>query len=271
MPELPEVETTRRGLLPHLKNRTATDVRIRNRQLRWPIPRGLKQKITGQRIIDVRRRGKYLIFDFEQGHMLAHLGMSGSFRIVDVQAPARKHDHIDWLLDSGMILRFHDPRRFGSIHWVTGDILQHPLLKDLGPEPLEDEFNGGYLSNLARNRKIAVKNFIMNSRVVTGVGNIYASESLFLAGIHPDRPAGQVSQSGYQRLAEAVKTVLTASIEQGGTTLRDFVNENGNPGYFRQQLRVYEQAGNPCRQCGRAIQMQVIGQRSSYFCPRCQK
>lgn len=270
MPELPEVETTRRGLLPHLKNRKVTDVKIRNRQLRWPTPHALKQKLAGQQFLDIRRRGKYLIFDFERGHMLAHLGMSGSLRIVDAGVERRKHDHIDWFLDSGKILRFHDPRRFGSIHWIVQDVLQHPLLKDLGLEPLEQSFNGTYLLTCGRNRKLAVKNFIMNSRVVTGVGNIYASESLFVAGIHPNRPAGDVSGESYQRLADAIKTVLNASIEQGGTTLRDFVNENGNPGYFRQQLRVYEQAGNPCLQCGAIIQMQVIGQRASYFCPRCQ-
>lgn len=270
MPELPEVETTRRGLLPHLVNRKVTDIKIRNRRLRWPTPRGLKQKLAGQKVIDIRRRGKYLIFDFEQGHMLAHLGMSGSLRLVDQQVAVRKHDHIDWFLDSGKILRFHDPRRFGSIHWITGNVLQHPLLRNLGPEPLEESFNGEHLSACGRNRKVAVKNFIMNAGVVTGVGNIYASESLFLAGIHPNRPAGDISLEGYRLLAQAIKAVLNASIEQGGTTLRDFVNENGNPGYFRQQLRVYEQAGNPCSQCGETIQMLVIGQRASYFCPRCQ-
>lgn len=270
MPELPEVETTRRGLLPHLVNRKVTGVEIRNRQLRWPTPRGLTQKLTGRTIAGLRRRGKYLIFDFDQGHMLAHLGMSGSFRIVDRQAAVRKHDHIDWCLDSGKILRFHDPRRFGSIHWIAGDPLQHPLLRHLGPEPLDDSFNGEYLSSRGRNRKVAVKNFIMNATVVTGVGNIYANESLFLAGIHPNRPAGDVDPAGYRRLADAVKTVLNASIEQGGTTLRDFVNESGNPGYFRQQLRVYERAGEPCPQCGEKIRMQVIGQRASYFCPNCQ-
>lgn len=270
MPELPEVETTRRGLLPHLKDHKVTDIKIRNRQLRWPTPRALKQKLVGQKITDIRRRGKYLIFDFEQGHMLAHLGMSGSLRIVDRQAAVRKHDHIDWLLDSDRILRFHDPRRFGSIHWIVGDVLQHPLLKNLGAEPLEESFNGEYLSIHGNNRKVAVKSFIMNARVVTGVGNIYASESLFMAGIHPNRPAGEISPANYQRLAEAIKAVLNASIEQGGTTLRDFVNENGNPGYFRQQLRAYEQAGNPCVQCGEIIRMLVIGQRASYFCPRCQ-
>lgn len=271
MPELPEVETTRRGLLPHLVNRRVTDIEIRDRRLRWPTPRGLKQKLAGQKVIDIRRRGKYLIFDFERGHMLAHLGMSGSLRIVDRRAIVRKHDHIDWLFESGKILRFHDPRRFGSIHWIPGDPLQHPLLIHLGLEPLEESFNGGYLLSRGRNRKVAVKNFIMNATVVTGVGNIYASESLFLAGIHPNRPAGDISLASYRLLAEAIKTVLNASIEQGGTTLRDFVNENGNPGYFRQRLRVYERAGNPCPQCGDTIRTQVIGQRASYFCPRCQR
>lgn len=270
MPELPEVETTRRGLLPWLQRAKISDVIIRQRQLRWPIPRNLKQLLTGQTVVDIHRRGKYLVFDFDAGHMLVHLGMSGSLRIVDDTAEIRKHDHIDWRLDSGKILRFHDPRRFGSVHWIKQNPLEHPLLNDLGPEPLEDGFTGEYLHARSRKRNAAVKNFIMDSHIVVGVGNIYASESLFLAGIHPRKAAGKVSLERYIKLADAIKSVLNASITQGGTTLRDFVNESGNPGYFRQRLRVYEREGEPCLLCESKIKRVVIGQRASYFCAQCQ-
>jgi formamidopyrimidine-DNA glycosylase len=270
MPELPEVETTRRGLLPWLQGTSISDVIIRQRQLRWPTPRNLKNLLMGQTVINIRRRGKYLLFDFETGHMLVHLGMSGSLRIVDDSAEIRKHDHIDWRLDSGKILRFHDPRRFGSVHWIKQNPLEHSLLSDLGPEPLENEFTGDYLFTRSRKRKTAAKSFIMNSAIVVGVGNIYASESLFLAGIHPRKAAGKVSLERYIKLADAIKAVLNASIMEGGTTLRDFVNESGNPGYFRQQLRVYEREGESCLLCESKIKRVVIGQRASYFCGQCQ-
>lgn len=270
MPELPEVETTLRGLQPHLLQRRVTHVEIRDARLRWPVPADLPRVLRGRTIESLSRRGKYLVFVFKHGYMLLHLGMSGSLRIMTKGSAARKHDHIDWQLENGSILRFHDPRRFGSVHWATGDPLEHPLLTGLGPEPLTREFNGEYLYSKSRHRKIVVKNFIMDARVVTGVGNIYANEALFKAGIRPDRAAGGISLQRYRQLANAIKKTLRAAIRQGGTTLRDFVNEQGNPGYFRQRLHVYERAGQPCAICGHIIRQQRIGQRSSYYCAHCQ-
>lgn len=271
MPELPEVETTRRGLLPHLQNQTINNVIVRNAKLRWPVTKKLSTLLIGQTIINIERRGKYLIFETGIGNMLVHLGMSGSLRITEADGLRKKHDHIDWVFNNNKILRFHDPRRFGSVHWTKTDPLEHPLLVKLGPEPLNREFNGTHLFTLSRKRTVAIKNFIMNSQVVVGVGNIYASESLFLAGIRPSRAAGKVSKTDYEKLAKTIKQVLRASIKQGGTTLRDFVNEAGNPGYFRQKLRVYERAGQACINCASPIQQKVIGQRASYYCSHCQK
>ena len=275
MPELPEVETTRRGILPQLQGQTVTDVLVHNAKLRWPVPRTLKRHLVQQSLLDIRRRGKYLIFDFSSGHMLVHLGMSGSLRIIQditqANGPALTHDHIEWLFTERKILRLHDPRRFGSVHWTEKMPLQHWLLKDLGPEPLSGAFDGEYLYRCSRNRKTAIKNFIMSSHIVVGVGNIYANEALFLAGIHPKRAAQSISRQRYMDLAEAIKTVLNAAIQQGGTTLRDFVNSDGQPGYFRQQLNVYEREQQACRHCSRAIRREVIGQRASYYCTRCQR
>lgn len=271
MPELPEVETTRRGILPHLQGRTVASVTVREPRLRWAVPPDLPETLAGRAVLGIRRRAKYLVFDFEGGHMLLHLGMSGSLRITGADALVRKHDHVDWLFDNGTILRFHDPRRFGSVHWTADDPAGHPLLAALGPEPLARTFHGDYLFARSRGRRAAVKTFIMDSHTVVGVGNIYASEALFLAGIRPGLAAGRVSRERYHALAGAIKQVLRVSIRQGGTTLRDFVNESGAPGYFRQQLRVYERGGQPCLACAGVIKTRVIGQRSSYYCPNCQR
>lgn len=271
MPELPEVETTRRGIEPHLLQHTVKQVIVRQNQLRWPVPKNLNKTLTNKRVLQLDRRGKYLIISFENGHLLLHLGMSGSLRITPPNTAPRKHDHIDWVLESDHCLRFHDPRRFGSVHWTKDSPYEHPLLIKLGPEPLDTEFSGQHLFNKSRKRKAAVKNFIMDSHIVVGVGNIYASEALFLAGIKPSQPAGNISLIRYDKLAKAIKKILRAAIKQGGTTLRDFVNEQGNPGYFKQKLNVYEREGEKCKNCNSRIKKITLGQRSSYFCPRCQR
>jgi formamidopyrimidine-DNA glycosylase len=270
MPELPEVETTRRGIRRALRGRRIAGFELRNHKLRWPVDRSLAKTLPGQRVIDVHRRAKYLLIELEQGTLIAHLGMSGSLRVMPVDAPWLKHDHYEIRLDDGHGLRFNDPRRFGSLHWVTGDPLEHPLLAGLGPEPLARDFDGAYLDGRARKRRVAIKQFLMDQRVVVGVGNIYASEALFRAGINPRRAAGRVSRERLDRLADGVRKVLGEAIRQGGTTLRDYVNADGTPGYFRQKLYVYERAGQPCRRCGTPIRKLVQGQRATYFCPACQ-
>ncbi|MGE5625095.1 MAG: bifunctional DNA-formamidopyrimidine glycosylase/DNA-(apurinic or apyrimidinic site) lyase [Bacillota bacterium] len=271
MPELPEVETARRGIAPHLLGRRVTEVTVRNGRLRWPIPPKLLRELPGQCIEDVARRGKYLLLKTAAGTALLHLGMSGSLRVLPKDTPPQKHDHVDLVLENGLALRLRDPRRFGTLLWTAKDPGEHALLKELGPEPLEDGFDGDYLFNASRGRKLAVKLFIMNSHVVVGVGNIYASESLFLAGIRPGRAAGRVSREEYGALAKAIKKVLTASIKAGGTTLRDFMREDGEPGYFSQRLRVYGREGEKCYRCGGTIVAKITGQRSTYYCPKCQK
>lgn len=271
MPELPEVETTRRGIAPHIIGRRICGVTVREPRLRWPVPSDLAETLAGRRVEDVRRRGKYLLLDFEGGALIAHLGMSGSLRICEAGLPPRKHDHAELVFEGGICLRYHDPRRFGCLLWTAEAPERHPLLAELGPEPLEDEFGGAYLHRLAGGRSTAVKSFIMDSRVVVGVGNIYANEALFLAGIHPGRPAGRIGLARYRNLAGRIAEVLAASIEQGGTTLRDFVNEAGAPGYFKQILRVYDRAGEPCVICGEPIRRVRQGQRATYYCPRCQR
>jgi len=271
VPELPEVETTRRGIRRALRGRRIEAFVLKDHRLRWPVDRSLGKVLPGQRVRDVRRRAKYLLIDLDRGTLIAHLGMSGSLRVVPPDAPWLKHDHYELRLDGGRCLRFNDPRRFGSLHWTTDDPQEHPLLADLGPEPLGREFDGDYLAQRAKGRKVAIKQFLMDQRVVVGVGNIYASEALFHAGIHPRRAAGKVSRERLGRLAKAVKKVLSASIRQGGTTLRDYVNADGTPGYFRQKLYVYERDGQPCRHCGTPIRKLAQGQRSTYFCPSCQK
>jgi len=270
LPELPEVETTRRGIRPALSGRRVTGLILRERRLRWPVPRGLEDELRGQRVRGVSRRAKYLLIELENGTLIAHLGMSGSLRVVDPALPPLRHDHYDLLLDSGRCLRFNDPRRFGSLHWTREDPGEHPLLAGLGPEPLGPGFDAAYLKRRAARRRTAVKQFLMDQGIVVGVGNIYASEALFRAGIHPRRAAGRISILRYERLVEAVRAVLEDAIREGGTTLRDYVSAEGTPGYFRQQLHVYERAGEPCRRCGTSIRQLVQGQRSSYYCPHCQ-
>jgi formamidopyrimidine-DNA glycosylase len=270
MPELPEVETTLRGIEPHLLNQTISRVVVRDPRLRWPVPAEVS-RAEGQQLVRLQRRGKYLLLKLQQGGLLIHLGMSGSLRVLQRPAIPKKHDHFDLELQNGVCLRFNDPRRFGAFLWLDGDMQSHELLQDLGPEPLSDEFKAEYLYRRSRRRKLAVKNFIMNGHIVVGVGNIYASEALFMAGIHPQRAAGRISRARYESLVEAIRDVLERAIRRGGTTLRDFVNSDGAPGYFAQELLVYDRAGSDCFQCGTKIAQKVIGQRSSYYCPVCQR
>lgn len=275
MPELPEVETTRRGLIAHVEGRTVTDVVLRRADLRWPIAPEIAQRLPGQRIDTIRRRAKYLLFDTAAGSALLHLGMSGSLRAVPAATPLRAHDHVDFVLDAATrdparVVRFNDPRRFGCLLWqAPGHV--HELLRDLGPEPLSDAFDGDYLYARSRGRSAPVKTFLMDQRIVVGVGNIYAAEALFAAGIAPQRAAGKVSRERYRLLADAVKQVLTYAIERGGTTLRDFISPDGLPGYFEQELAAYGRAGKACPRCGGKLKHSVIGQRASVWCPRCQR
>jgi formamidopyrimidine-DNA glycosylase len=271
MPELPEVETTRRGIEPHMHGHAIAGLVVRQRQLRWPVPARLEQRLRGQTIDAVQRRGKYLLLSVGEGTLIIHLGMSGSLRIIRDEQPPGKHDHVDLLLDNGARLRFTDPRRFGAWLWTGEAPERHPLLASLGPEPLDERFNAVDLHSLSRSRKLAVKSFIMDSHVVVGVGNIYANEALFRAGIHPGRAAGRISQQRYRQLVDAIKAVLEEAIRQGGTTLRDFVGGEGKPGYFSQQLQVYGRRQAPCPRCATPIREARIGQRSSFFCPACQR
>lgn len=271
MPELPEVETTRRGIAPHITGRTVRRVVVRDRRLRWPVPRRLAEELTGQVIDRVGRRAKYLLLETDTGTAILHLGMSGSLKLVDSSTPPGKHDHVDLQLENGRTLRFTDPRRFGSLHWTTRPVVTHRLLRDLGPEPLDAAFTGDYLYGLSRGRRVAVKNFIMNSHIVVGIGNIYASEALYMAGIHPKRLAGRISRQKYALLCEVVREVLQDAIAAGGTTLRDFVNGEGKPGYFRQHLNVYGRSGQPCISCRVPIREIRLGQRSTFYCPKCQR
>ena len=271
MPELPEVETTRRGIAPHVTGRIVSRVLVREPRLRWPVPHALIEQLPGQAITSVGRRGKYLLLETAVGAALVHLGMSGSLRLIEANAPPGTHDHVDIVFDDGHALRFRDPRRFGSLLWTTHPSQEHPLLRDLGPEPLDGNFSGDYLSVAAHGRRVAVKPFIMNSHVVVGVGNINANEALFLAGIHPRRAAGRISRDRYHRLAAAIRRVLNESITAGGTTLRDFINGVGEPGYFSVHLRVYGRGGEPCPDCAWPIREIRQGQRSTFYCPACQK
>jgi formamidopyrimidine-DNA glycosylase len=270
MPELPEVETSRRGIAPYVAGQRIGKVDIRERRLRWPISDDMERRLTGATIESVGRRAKYLLLNTNNGTAIVHLGMSGSVFIIENDTPAGVHDHFDIELDSGKSLRFRDPRRFGSLHW-TDDTAGHWLLRKLGPEPLEDAFSGDYLWSMSRGRRVAVKQFIMNAPIVVGVGNIYASEALFLAGIHPRRAAGRISKDRYQRLATTIKGVLQKAIDAGGTTLRDFYGGDGEAGYFQQELAVYGRGDEPCLQCGRPISVFVLGQRSTFYCKDCQR
>jgi formamidopyrimidine-DNA glycosylase len=276
MPELPEVESTRRGIEREATGRRIHELRIYDHRLRWPVDPQMPTQVAGQRIVAVERRAKYLLLRLERGTLILHLGMSGSLRVLDAASPRLKHDQFDLLLDSGMAagsgmaLRFNDPRRFGSLHFTSEDPGQHPLLRALAPEPLESKFDAEYLHRVTRGRRAAIKQVLMNGRLVTGVGNIYASEALFRARISPRRGARRLSRTDCVRLVRSVRAALNAAIRAGGTTLRDYVGTDGNPGYFRQRLYIYERAGKPCRVCRTVVRRIRQGQRSTYYCPSCQ-
>lgn len=271
MPELPEVETTKRGIEPHLIGKKISDVVIREKRFRWPIQSCLKKNIQNQIILSVSRRSKYILFHLSNGSFMIHLGMSGSLRITDNKQPIKKHDHVDIKTNENKILRFNDPRRFGCLLWLGRQPQKHFLLCTLGPEPLTDEFKADYLFKKSRGRNLPIKNFIMNNSVVVGVGNIYANESLFISGIRPSRKTHKLTKKECQKLVDAIVKVLKSSIDMGGTTLKDFVNSDGNPGYFQQTLFVYGRDNEQCKVCKSKIQLERIGQRSSYFCKKCQK
>ncbi|WP_022948791.1 bifunctional DNA-formamidopyrimidine glycosylase/DNA-(apurinic or apyrimidinic site) lyase [Methylohalobius crimeensis] len=271
MPELPEVETTRRGLEPHLVGRNFASVEIRQPRLRWPVSQSLPTRLAGAPIESMRRRGKYLLLKTAAGTLIIHLGMSGSMRLVADGLPLHPHDHAIFTLDSGQRLVFHDPRRFGALVWTETSPAAHPLLSHLGFEPFDPEFTGEWLYRTSRNRRQAVKTLLMDQRIVVGIGNIYANEALFQSGIHPSRPGGRISESRYRLLVENIRQILGWAIEQGGTTLRDFINEKGQPGYFQLALQVYGRENRPCPRCTTAIRRIRLGQRATYYCPRCQR
>ncbi len=271
MPELPEVETTRRGIAPALVGQRVLQLVVRERRLRWPISPQIESRVRGAVVRRVERRAKYILLHFDAGTAILHLGMSGSLRVMKSGAAPLAHDHWDLVIDNGLMLRFHDPRRFGSLTWTGGDPQRHPLLKSLAPEPLSDAFDADYLFRATRKRRVAIKSLIMNSRLVVGVGNIYASEALFRAHLRPTRAAGRLSRAQAAALAASIREVLAEAIAIGGTTLRDYVNADGVPGYFRQQLFVYERDGEPCRVCGSQVKQIQQGRRSTYFCPHCQR
>ena len=270
MPELPEVEVSRMGVAPHLESHTITKVVVRQRQLRWPVPDDIQQAI-GHKITSVTRRAKYLFLNTEVGSIVLHLGMSGRLRVVQHRSATVKHDHIDIVIENGLCLRLNDARRFGACLWQAAEAPPLALLENLGPEPLTEAFDDELLFRQSRGKSVAIKNFIMSNQVVVGVGNIYANEALFLSGIDPRRAAGKVSKQRYRRLTDNIKRVLASAIEQGGTTLKDFTQADGNPGYFKQHLRVYGRAGDDCETCGTTIKSVVIGQRNTFFCPDCQR
>lgn len=270
MPELPEVETTRRGIEPYTKGQKVTEVIIRQPQLRWPIPPQIHE-MEGEIVFDVKRRGKYLLLETAKGTALLHLGMSGSLRVLEKGTAHEKHDHVDIVFANNKIIRLRDPRRFGAVLWTDEDPYQHKLILTLGPEPLSDDFNADYLYRKSRGRSVSIKQFIMNGQMVVGVGNIYACESLFHAGISPKREAGKVSKARYEKLVSTIKDVLSKAIEQGGTTLRDFVQAEGKPGYFQQQLNVYGRSGEDCMVCGSDVKQISQGQRSTFYCSKCQR
>ena len=271
MPELPEVETTCRGIAPHITGKKINNVIIRERRLRWPVPKGLAAKLENKKVRSVTRRGKYILIHVNDGYLILHLGMSGRLHVIDSRTPVIKHDHVDIVFANGKCLRFHDPRRFGSIHWTGSEPTQHKLLNKLGVEPLDNGLTAGYLYEKSRKRKAAIKQIIMDSHIVVGVGNIYASESLFLAGINPKRAAGKISHARYEKLVAAIKQVLSAAIKQGGTTLRDFTQADGKPGYFKQKLNVYGREGEACVVCGNPIKQFTQGQRATYYCSQCKR
>lgn len=271
MPELPEVETTVRGIAPSIERGVIKKVTVRCYQLRWPIPANLENLIQDQKVLQVRRRAKYILITFETGTLIIHLGMSGRLRILTNNIAPQKHDHVDFNFNSNIILRYTDPRRFGAILWTEDIPEQHVLLKNLGVEPLTAEFSSKYLAAKMIGRKVAVKIAIMDSKVVVGVGNIYAAEALFLAGIQPQKPFNLLKNTQINRLVSAIKHILSQAITQGGTTLKDFYNTDGKPGYFVQKLNVYGRAGQACVQCGHSLELMILGQRSTVFCPMCQR
>ncbi len=270
MPELPEVETTRRGIEPHLLGQRVIAATLRRPDLRWPIPAAISTILVGQRIDSIERRAKYLLLHTGAGSALLHLGMSGSLRVLPIDAPVRAHDHVDLVFGSGRLLRFHDPRRFGCLLWqAPGET--HSLLRQLGPEPLGDHFDGDYLFALSRARSVAVKTFLMDQSIVVGVGNIYVAEALFEAGVRPARRVGRVTRAEFHAIAAAIRRILNHAIERGGTTLRDFLRPDGEPGYFEQELFVYGREGEPCRHCNTPIRASRLQQRASFYCARCQR
>ncbi len=270
MPELPEVETACRGIAPQLKGRRVSAVVIRQRRLRWPIPAALAKELPGQVIQAIERRAKYILLRTAAGTAILHLGMSGSLRVVPARTPPQKADHVDIVLENGRCLRLRDPRRFGALLWTTADPLAHKLLRTLGPEPLGPELTGELLFRATRRRRVAVRDLLLNSRVLAGVGNIYANESLFLAGVRPQRRAGTLKRDDCHRLAASLRQTLARAIRAGGTTLRDFQNAEGRPGYFQQKLKVYGRAEEPCPRCRTPVKGLRLGQRSAFYCPRCQ-
>jgi formamidopyrimidine-DNA glycosylase len=271
MPELPEVEITRRAIAPFLEGKKVSAVVARTLRLRCPLPASLTEELPGHTILKLERRAKYLLLRTFEGTLLIHLGMTGRLHVVPAATPPAKHDHLDFIIETGMMLRFSDPRRFGLALWTKGDPLDHPLLKGAGPEPLGDGFNGDYLFHKSRDRRVAVKQFVMDGHVVAGLGNIYASEALFRAGIHPAASAGGISRNRFRRLADSIRDVLNEAIAQGEETLGGFQDREGNPGYFPIELDVYGRDGDPCHRCGAVIQLIRQGGRSSCFCRRCQR
>ena len=271
MPELPEVETVCRGISPHTVGQVITNVVVRDRRLRWPIPEGLETTLQGLSINRIERRAKYLLLHFDASYLIIHLGMSGRLYLVKTGTAPEKHAHLDIDLNSGQSLRFTDPRRFGCVLWQQGKETTHKLLAKLGPEPLGEEFNGDYLYQKSRKRQVPIKTFLMNNHIVVGVGNIYANEALFIAGIRPTKPASKLSKAKAELLVSAIKQVLAKAIAQGGTTLKDFVGGDGKPGYFAQELEVYGRVGLPCNQCGKELNEIRMNNRSTVFCTICQK
>lgn len=259
-----------RGIAPYLEGQTLMRLEVRDRRLRWPIPPRLNANVKGQRIQSLERRGKYILIHLERGGMLIHLGMSGSMRIVTSATPPEKHDHFDMETESGSIVRYRDPRRFGCLLWHPKDIRKHVRLQNLGVEPLSESFSGKILFEASRKRRVPVKSLIMNGEIVVGAGNIYASESLFDAAIHPHRRCDRVAIARYEQLAVSIRKILADAIRQGGTTLKDFSGADGSPGYFEQELQVYGRDGEPCTRCGTVIRRVVTAQRATYYCPSCQ-
>lgn len=271
MPELPEVETTLRGIFPKANKQTIKQLIIRNSSLRWPVETNLTKVLAGLVIQNITRRAKYLLLQTEKGHIIIHLGMSGVLRILAHGTAVKKHDHIDLVLENGYLLRYNDPRRFGCFLWTDQPIAEHKLLNNLAPEPLTDDFNADYLFIKCQSRKLPIKTLLMENKSVVGVGNIYANEVLFATSISPIRPANKISQQETKLLCQNIKKILTRAIEQGGTTLKDFLSPDGSPGYFVQQLEVYDKKNQPCPNCGTQIIKIIQAQRASFYCPDCQQ